>query len=302
MAAKKENKTEIESHSVIIERTLEAPVEVVWKALTDIEEIKRWYFGIAEFKPVAGFSFQFTGGKDDRIFLHLCTITEVIPRKKLAYTWRYDGYEGTSLVTFELFPEGNTTRVRLTHEGVETFPANDPDFAKDNFVEGWTYIIGKGLKEFVEPKAEEGDISAREIVTTRLINAPRELVWKVWTEPDHIAKWWGPNGFTNTIDEMTVKPGGAWRFMMHGPDGKNYPNEIIFSEVVKPERLVYTHTAPKFYSTVTFEEQGGKTQLTMRMVFNTAKERDQVVKEFGALEGAIQTFTRLEEYLVTAKQ
>ncbi len=83
-------------------------------------------------------------------YLHLCKITEVIPRKKLQYSWRYDGYEGNSFVTFELFAEGNKTRLKLTHEGLETFPISNPDFAKENFVEGWTYLIGTSLKEFAE--------------------------------------------------------------------------------------------------------------------------------------------------------
>ncbi len=111
---------------------------------------RTWYFDIAEFKPEVGFEFQFEGGKDDKCYLHLCKITEVIPRKKLQYSWQYDGYEGNSFVTFELFAEGNKTRLKLTHEGLETFPISNPDFAKENFVEGWTYLIGTSLKEFAE--------------------------------------------------------------------------------------------------------------------------------------------------------
>ncbi len=134
----------------VIERTYNAPVEKVWKAITDKEDMKQWYFDIAEFKPEVGFEFQFEGGKDDKCYLHLCKITEVIPRKKLQYSWRYDGYEGNSFVTFELFAEGDKTRLKLTHEGLETFPISNPDFAKENFVEGWTYLIGTSLKEFAE--------------------------------------------------------------------------------------------------------------------------------------------------------
>lgn len=143
----------------------------------------------------------------------------------------------------------------------------------------------------------------REIVTTRVLNAPRELVFKVWTDPEHVAEWWGPIGFTNTIYEMEVRPGGVWRFMMHGPDGIDYPNKIVFSEVVEPERLVYTHGSDDendpliFNVTVTFEAQGDKTKLTMRTIFDTAAERDRIVKEVGAIEGAIQTFNRFENHL-----
>lgn len=136
----------------IIERTYDAPVEKVWKALTDKNEMKQWYFDLAEFKPEPGFEFQFYGeGKQGEKFLHLCKITDTIKNKKLRYSWRYDGYEGISFVTFELFDEGGKTRLKLTHEGIETFPktANN-DFAKENFAEGWTYITGTSLKEYLE--------------------------------------------------------------------------------------------------------------------------------------------------------
>lgn len=135
----------------VIERVYNAPIEKVWKAITDKNEMKRWYFDLAEFKPEVGFEFQFEGkGKDGKSYLHLCKITDVVVGKKLRHSWRYDGYEGNSFVSFELFPEGDKTRLKLTHEGLETFPANNPDFAKENFAGGWTEIIGKSLKEFVE--------------------------------------------------------------------------------------------------------------------------------------------------------
>src|SRR5919112_493161 len=105
-----------------IERTYNAPVEKVWKAITDREQMKQWYFDIADFKAEEGFEFQFTGGNEEKTFLHLCKIMEVVPLKKLKHSWRYEGYEGNSFVTWELFDEGNSTRVKLTHEGLETFP------------------------------------------------------------------------------------------------------------------------------------------------------------------------------------
>ena len=134
----------------VIERTFNAPIEKVWKAITNKDDMKQWYFNIPEFKPEPGLEFQFTGGSEDRKYLHLCKITEVIPGKKLTHSWRYDGYEGNSFVTFELFAEGNKTRLRLTHEGLETFPNNIPDFAKENFIAGWTEIIGTNLPKFLE--------------------------------------------------------------------------------------------------------------------------------------------------------
>lgn len=148
----------------------------------------------------------------------------------------------------------------------------------------------------------------REIVATRTFDAPRELVFEVWTDPEHIGRWWGPEGFTTTTHAMEMKPGGVWRFVMHGPDGTDYQNKITFLEVVRPERLVYEHRGDKdgepvhFRTTVTFEEQGKKTCLTMRMTFPSADARDYTVKTYGALEGLDQTLDRLREYVTGRPQ
>jgi uncharacterized protein YndB with AHSA1/START domain len=139
----------------IIERVFDAPVSVMWKAITDKDEMKQWYFDLKEFRAETGFRFSFMGGSEDKQYLHLCEVTDVIPNKKLSYTWKYDGYEGESKVIFELFPEGNKTRLKLTHEGLETFPAGQPDFARKNFEEGWTSIVGASLKEYIAKKGAE---------------------------------------------------------------------------------------------------------------------------------------------------
>ena len=142
------------------------------------------------------------------------------------------------------------------------------------------------------------DASGREIVSARILDAPRERVFAAWTDPARLARWWGPKGFRNTFHEFDPRPGGVWRFIMHGPDGRDYPNRIVYVEIVKPERLVYTHVSgPKFQATATFDEQGGKTTLTMRMLFDTAEERDRTVKVFGAVEGLQQTLGRLAEHV-----
>jgi uncharacterized protein YndB with AHSA1/START domain len=153
--------------------------------------------------------------------------------------------------------------------------------------------------------AAESPASGREIVIARVLNFPRELVFTAWTDPKHARHWWGPTGFRITTHAADIKPGGAWRFTMHGPDGTDYPNKIVFIEIVKPERMVYKHTGDKdpdpeaFETTVTFEEQGGKTKLTMRAVFASAEARNLVVEKYGAIEGGNQTLDRLTEYLAT---
>ena len=135
----------------VIERTYNVSPENVWKAITDKDQMKQWYFDLKEFRPEIGFEFSFYGGTEDKQYLHLCKITEVVKGKKLSYSWRYEGYAGISEVSFELFDEGGKTKLRLTHAGLETFPAaENPDLKKENFEMGWTEIIGKSLKEFVE--------------------------------------------------------------------------------------------------------------------------------------------------------
>ena len=150
----------------------------------------------------------------------------------------------------------------------------------------------------MQNEKNDNDTASRELFISRVFNAPRELVWKVWTEPEHIKQWWGPNGFTNTIFQMDVKPGGVWDFIMHGPDGTDYKNKSVYKEVVKYEKLVYDHVSgPKFQFTVTFKEQGKKTLISIQMLFETVELRDQTVKTFKADEGLRQNMEKLQVYL-----
>lgn len=139
----------MEHKPIIVERVYDSPISKVWKAITDKTEMKNWYFDLAEFKPEVGFEFEFMGGTEENQFLHLCEVTEVVPEKKLTYSWRYDGYEGNSFVTFELFAEENKTRLKLTHRSLETFPKKK-DFARTNFEQGWDSILNTSLKVYLE--------------------------------------------------------------------------------------------------------------------------------------------------------
>ena len=140
----------MDNRPLIFESLLDAPVSKVWSAITDKNEMKIWYFDLAEFKAEKGFRFEFLAGEEPhKQFLHLCEVTEVIDQKKLTYSWRYKGYAGNSFVTFELFGEGSKTLLRLTHTGLDTFP-NEPDFAVTNFEAGWKQIIGTSLRNYLE--------------------------------------------------------------------------------------------------------------------------------------------------------
>lgn len=137
-----------------LERLLDAPADKVWRALTDRNEMKNWYFTLADFRVEVGFTFQFAGGPSpERQYTHLCEIKEIVPGKKLSYSWRYQGYSGDSLVTFELEAQGSKTLLRFSHTGLDTFPADNPDMSAKNFAAGWNHIVLKALPEYVERKS-----------------------------------------------------------------------------------------------------------------------------------------------------
>ncbi len=147
--------------------------------------------------------------------------------------------------------------------------------------------------------------SDRELLLTREFQAPRELVWEAWTNPKHLVHWWGPPETTYTIHEMNVKAGGLWRFIMHVPGGHDFPNRILYKEVIKPEFLSYEHGSDmendpyRFYVTVKFEKKGNATEVNTRMTFATAEQLKEVIVKFGALEVNRLSMLKLDEYLKT---
>lgn len=165
------------------------------------------------------------------------------------------------------------------------------------------------------------DVTGNEVIFTRIIDAPRELVFEAWTDPKHLAQWWGPKGFTNPVCQVDLRPGGAYRIVMRSPEGVDYPMRGVYLEVKAPERLVFTDimdehptewhealnkyrqgegkAAQELVTTVTFEEQHGKTKLTIMSRFASAADRDAFLK-MGMSEGWAQSLERLEEHLAKA--
>jgi uncharacterized protein YndB with AHSA1/START domain len=138
----------------------------------------------------------------------------------------------------------------------------------------------------------------RELIVTRKINAPVELVWEVWTKPEHIARWWGPNGFTNTITKMEFRQDGIWELVMHGPDGTDYPNKSIFREIVPFKKIVYEHVSePHIIATITFEKQGKQTVINWHAVFDSREVFIEVVKKYKADVGLEQNVEKMVLYL-----
>ena len=152
--------------------------------------------------------------------------------------------------------------------------------------------------ETAEPEA------MRSIVIERLIAAPRDLVFSAFTTAEHLAHWWGPTGFSITTFAFDFRPGGVWRFVMHGPDGRDYQNRVVFEVIDPPARIVTRHgggddVEPTSHAMrVTLEADGENTRLNWTLVFVSIAERDRIAREYGAVEGGQQTVGRLADYVV----
>lgn len=152
------------------------------------------------------------------------------------------------------------------------------------------------------------DSDPRSIIGTRVFDAPRDLVFAAFSDPKHLAQWWGPTGFTTTTHSFDFRPGGVWRFVMHGPDGRDYQNRVTYDEITPPERIAYRHGGGddvepvQFTTTITFDDLGnGRTRITWHGRFPTAQERARVIKDYGAAEGLTQTMARLADYVAAMK-
>jgi len=141
----------------------------------------------------------------------------------------------------------------------------------------------------------EPDVRDRELVASRVIDAPKELVFKMWTDPAHVGKWWGPRGFTTTTHSIDIRPGGTWKFVMHGPDGRDYDNEIRYVDIQAPDLIIYDHVPAHHRSTITFEEEGNATRVTVHMLFETPELRKEVIEKHGAEVGLKQHLEALAD-------
>ena len=302
---------------LVIERTYDAPIDIVWKAITTKEDLEQWWPHTAPleaFKAEVGFETQFSIRHNEQEFLHLWKVTEVIPGRKITYDWKFGGKPGNSSVTFELAPEGNKTKLKLTHRGLETFlPETNPELARGNFLMGWTGLAGT-LGQFVEKAA---GTAAEDFVISRVLDAPRELVWKVFTDPEHLKRWWGPKGFTARTAKMDFRVGGMYHYCMTSPDGHEMWGKFVYHEIVPPERLVFVNSfsdenggltrhpmSPSWpletLSTFTFDEKDGKTLFTIRWSPLNASQTERKTFEEGRKgmqQGWGGTLDQLEAYL-----
>lgn len=287
-------------------RLLDAPRALAWKAWTDPAHLAAWWGPKSFSNPECrvdlrpgGSLFILMTGPDGAQFPMGGTFQEIVAPERLVFiSTAFEDAPGGSLLkvlnTITFADRGGRTELTVRAQVLYAAPGMDQALA--GMEEGWSQSLDK-LDDFTT----EG-FAAREFGAERLVDAPRELVFKVFTDPVHVAKWWGPHGFRNTVHSMDVRPGGQWKLTMHGPDGTDYPNLITYLEVLPPHRLVYVHAEDpddpgQFRSTVTFEEHGGKTLLTLRGRFLTAAMRDEVIKNSGGIEGLKGTLDRLEAHL-----
>jgi uncharacterized protein YndB with AHSA1/START domain len=253
----------------VLTRTIDAPRELVWAAWTDPKHVAQWWGPRGFTNPVCELDVRPGGairidmrGPDGTVYPMAGIYQSIDMPERLVFTSAALDAEGKPLFevlnTVTFAEQGGKTKL-IVHAKVVKSTAKAAPYL-DGMDEGWKQTIDR-LAAYVA-KQEPAD---RQIVTTRVLDAPRELVFKMWTDPEHIVQWWGPKGFTTTTYSMDVRPGGVWRFVMHGPDGTDYQNKI--------------------------------TRLTMRALFPSAKAREHVVKKYGAIEGASQTMDRLEQHL-----
>jgi len=292
---------------VVMTRVFDAPREVVFEAWINPWQLAQWFGPKVFTNPVSEVDAR-VGGKwkvvmrapDGTEYPAVGVYREFVKPESLAFTndaLDKDGnriLEGFTTVTFEELD--GKTKLTLVTRAKGLVAGTDRMLA--GMDAGWSQSFDK-LQGVVENKrAVVTRPSERELMFTRVFDAPRELVFEVWTDPKHVEQWWGPIGFRTESIAMDVRPGGEWTLVMHGPDGKDYNNRIVYIEVVRPERLVYKH-GDLFQSIVTFEDVGGKTKLTMRMLFESEAARNETISKYHADEGGVQTLGRLGEYLAS---
>jgi uncharacterized protein YndB with AHSA1/START domain len=309
MASKNNPSPDASGGEIVLSRVFAAPRDLVFRAWTEPAQLAQWWGPRGFTNPICEWEAR-PGGKiydvmrapDGTDYPMGGRVIEVVAPERLVFTTGALDEHGELLFEFShsltLTEAGGKTTLTLRSRVTMTKPGAEKYIG--GFEAGMTQSWER-LAEFVAPAAD------REIVITRVLHAPRELVWQAWTDPQHVAHWWGPRGFTTTIKRMDFRVGGAWEHVMRGPDGTNYPNKSIFKEIVPLERITYSHGGGReegpgatFVATWTFETvEGNKTRLTGRMIFPTAAARDLVVREFGAIEGGKQTLERASEYVAS---
>ncbi len=296
-----------------ITRLFDAPLDLVYRAWTEPELISKWWGPHGFTTPVKDWDAK-VGGAIDLSMIGfgmdhpmVGDFLEVDPPNRLVFTAKAfldgagsNGLEVLNTVTFKAV--GERTEVALHAKVVKA--TEEVAMALAGMEQGWSESLDKFGSLVSRIHFHEADY---EMVAVRTYVAPRELVWKVWTEQEHTIKWWGTNGFTTTTNSMDLRPGVTWSHVMHGPDGRDYHNRVRYLEVAAPHRLVYenaTEDEPDnvlHRSVVTFTEEDGRTTVVMRMRFSSQEEKEMLIEKYGVLQGGIQHMANLDAYLNKVK-
>jgi len=315
MARKIKNKEEI-----TISRVYDAPRELVWKAWTDPEHFKRWWGPKVFTTPFSKIDLRVGGkylscmrGPDGKDYWSTGVYREIVPNERIVLTDSFADEKGNivpashygmtgdwpleMLVTVTFEELGGKTKIILRHEGIPSGMMSELTEA------GWSESFDKLADSIVTDDrtrilAERGK---QEVIISRVFDAPRDLVFRAYTDPSLIPQWWGPRYLTTTVDKMDVRPGGMWRFVQLDAAGNGYAFHGVYHEVRSPERIVDTFEfegMPGHVSleTCTLEEIGGKTKMIGRSVYQTVEDRDGMIKS-GMEEGVFESMDRLAELL-----
>jgi uncharacterized protein YndB with AHSA1/START domain len=276
--------------SLTVSRDFPFPAERVYDAWLDPQAVGRWLFATpdgvierAELDPRVGGRFVVNERRGEMLAEHFGEFLELDRPRRIMFTFATSGEEKSTRVTVEITPTLAGCRLTLSHDLAPEWQAY-----ADRARQGWTLILD-GLASTLVPD--------REVVSWRVFDAPREQVFRAFSDPARFARWWGPADSTNTIREFDLRPGGKWRIIMHSPGGVDFDNESVFVDVVRPARIVYDHLEPihKFRMTMTLLDRGPKTMALWRMTFDSAEECDRV-KQF-VTPANEQNFDRLAAVL-----
>lgn len=268
----------------VLEKTYPASREQVYEAMAVAEAKARWFTKpeVFEFR-VGGREFSSGEAPEGGLFTFDATYQEIVPLERIVYTYVLDlnGVRfSVSITTIELTDADGGTKLTFTEQGA-FFDGLDAVENREHGSKELLELLGNSLAQSGEPVATEDDAELvpgeLEYAHARWYDFPKEEVYRAWAQPELLTHWWGPNGFTSTFHEFDFREGGFWRFTFHGPDGKNYPNEIKFIEIEAGERIVLEHhDAPEFRLTATFAEKDGRTRVTFRQQFKDEKVFEQV--------------------------
>ena len=318
-----ETKGKAKAGELVIARTFDAPRERVWKAWTDPEQAKRWWGPTGFTAPFIKIDFR-VGGKylfcmrspDGKDYWSTGTYREIVPKQKFVATDSFADAKGNIVpashygmpaeiplelvvtVTFEDL--GGKTRMTLRHAGFPVGPH------RDMAGQGWSESFEKLAASLTEEAAGTefvADRGMRQVVMTRVFNAPRDRVFRAYTDPKLIPRWWGPRRYTTVVEKMDVRPGGRWRYVQRDAEGNEFGFHGEYREIVPPERLVSTFEfegmpGHVLLDTATFEDLGRRTRLTITSQFESVEDLEGMVKS-GMESGARESQDRLEELLAT---